>query len=52
MVMTPRPGRIAQLAAIDLPKPRDLATMGSSAFAAQCNDIRLAFSDRAGATEF
>src|SRR5437868_14585964 len=47
LVMTERPGRIAALAAIDLPKPRTLATMGSAAFAAQCNDIRLAFSRKA-----
>jgi NitT/TauT family transport system ATP-binding protein len=52
MVMTARPGRVAQMAEVDLPKPRTLATMGSPGFAAQCNDIRLAFSDRAGATEF
>ena len=37
---------------IDLPKPRTLATMGSAGFAAQCNDIRLAFSGRAEAAEF
>ena len=52
MVMTARPGRVAMMAAIDLPKPRTLATMGSPAFAAQCNDIRLAFSGRAAAAEF
>jgi NitT/TauT family transport system ATP-binding protein len=52
LVMTPRPGRVAMLGEIDLPKPRTLATMGSAAFAAQCNDIRLAFSGPAGAAEF
>jgi NitT/TauT family transport system ATP-binding protein len=52
MVMTPRPGRISQMAEIDLPKPRTLATMGSASFASQCNDIRLAFSGRAGGAEF
>jgi NitT/TauT family transport system ATP-binding protein len=52
MVMTPRPGRVARIAEIDLPKPRTLATMGSPLFAAQCNDIRLAFSGRAGGAEF
>jgi len=52
LVMTPRPGRVAMLAEIDLPKPRTLATMGSAGFAAQCNEIRLAFSGRAGAAEF
>ena len=52
MVMTPRPGRVAMLAEIDLPKPRTLATMGSAGFAARCNDIRLAFSGRVGGAEF
>src|SRR5205823_199533 len=52
MVMTPRPGRVARIADIDLPKPRTLATMGSAGFAAQSNDIRLAFSGRAGGAEF
>jgi NitT/TauT family transport system ATP-binding protein len=52
MVMTPRPGRIAQIAEIDLPEPRDLATMGSAGFAARCNEIRLAFSGRPAAAEF
>jgi NitT/TauT family transport system ATP-binding protein len=52
LVMTPRPGRVAMLAEIDLPKPRTLATMGSADFAAQCNDIRLGLSGRAGAAEF
>ncbi len=52
MVMTPRPGRVARIAEIELPKPRTLATMGSASFAAQCNDIRLAFAGRAGAAEF
>ncbi|HJU17155.1 MAG TPA: ABC transporter ATP-binding protein [Stellaceae bacterium] len=52
MVMTKRPGRIARIAAIDLPKPRTLATMGSALFAAQCNDIRLAFSGRSEGAEF
>ncbi len=52
LVMTPRPGRIARIAEIDLPKPRTLETMGSALFAAQCNDIRLAFSGRAQGAEF
>ena len=52
LVMTPRPGRVAQIAEIGLPTPRTLATMGIAGFAAQCNDIRLAFSGRAGAAEF
>jgi NitT/TauT family transport system ATP-binding protein len=52
MVMTARPGRVALMAQIDLPKPRTLATMGSAGFAVQCNDIRLAFSRRIGGAEF
>jgi NitT/TauT family transport system ATP-binding protein len=52
MVMTARPGRIAAMHDIDLPKPRTLATMGSASFAAQCNEIRLAFLGRAEAAEF
>jgi NitT/TauT family transport system ATP-binding protein len=52
MVITARPGRVAMLADIELPKPRTLATMGSAGFAAQSNEIRLAFSGRAGAAEF
>jgi NitT/TauT family transport system ATP-binding protein len=52
MVMTARPGRIAAMHDVDLSKPRTLATMGSPGFAAQCNEIRLAFSGRAAAAEF
>lgn len=52
MVMTARPGRIARIAEIDLPKPRTLATLGSAEFAAQCNEIRLAFSGRAAGAGF
>ena len=52
LVMTPRPGRVARIAEIALPGLRTLATMGSAGFAAQCNDIRLAFSGGAGTAEF
>ena len=52
LVMTPRPGKVALIAKVELPKPRTLATMGSAGFAAQSNEIRLAFSGKADGPEF
>ncbi|HYZ42998.1 MAG TPA: ABC transporter ATP-binding protein, partial [Stellaceae bacterium] len=52
MVMTPRPGKVALIAEIDLPKPRTLTTMGSAGFAAQSNEIRLALSGGGQSAEF
>jgi NitT/TauT family transport system ATP-binding protein len=52
MVMTPRPGKVALIAEIELPKPRTLTTMGSAGFAAQSNEIRLALSGRGQSAEF
>jgi NitT/TauT family transport system ATP-binding protein len=52
MVMTPRPGKVALITEIDLPKPRTLATMGSAGFAAQSNEIRLALSGKGHGAEF
>jgi len=48
VIMTPRPGRIAEEVAIDLPYPRDEALRTSQAYAEQCRDVslRLARSSR------
>ncbi|WP_205820956.1 ABC transporter ATP-binding protein [Methylobacterium nonmethylotrophicum] len=40
LVMTPQPGRIARVVAIDLARPRTLSMMGSAAFAAHAGLIR------------
>ena len=40
VVMTARPGRIERTIAIDLPRPRTLATMAEARFAALCGEIR------------
>ncbi|MGE0339687.1 MAG: ABC transporter ATP-binding protein [Xanthobacteraceae bacterium] len=52
LVMTPRPGRIAEVAEIDLPKPRTLASMGDPRFAKLSSDIRAIFSDPSAAVHF
>jgi NitT/TauT family transport system ATP-binding protein len=43
VVMTPRPGRIADVVDVDLPKPRTLASMGAAHFASLSSDIRALF---------
>jgi NitT/TauT family transport system ATP-binding protein len=40
LVMTPRPGRIADELAIDLPRPRGLEVMNTPAFGAYVRRIR------------
>ncbi len=52
LVMTPRPGRIAEIAHIDLPKPRTLASMGDPRFAALCSEIRTVFSGPSASAHF
>ncbi len=52
LVMTPRPGRIAEIAHVDLPKPRTLASMGEPRFAKLCNEIRTVFSGPSAAAHF
>lgn len=52
LVMTPRPGRIAEIAQIDLPKPRTLASMGDARFATLCSEIRSVFSGPSAAAHF
>ena len=42
-VMSPRPGRLLQLMDVDLPRPRDIATMASPRFAELCNELRAIF---------
>jgi NitT/TauT family transport system ATP-binding protein len=44
LVMTPRPGRIAEVAQVDLPKPRTQQSMGMARFASLCSEIRTVFS--------
>ncbi|MCC7107501.1 MAG: ABC transporter ATP-binding protein [Chloroflexi bacterium] len=43
IVMTPRPGRIAEIIEVNLPRPRDLDVMGSAEFGAMVNHIRHLF---------
>lgn len=43
VVMTPRPGRIEKIIAIDLPRPRDKAVVTSRRFAAYCDEITECF---------
>lgn len=52
LVMTPRPGRIAEIANIDLPKPRTLASMGDARFAKLCSEIRTVFSGPSAGAHF
>ncbi len=48
LVMTPRPGRIAEAIDIAAPYPRDSAFRGSPAYAALCGDVSLALGRAAG----
>ncbi len=41
LVMSPRPGRILEEVAVDLPRPRDLGTMTTAAFGAIVREIRV-----------
>ena len=43
VVMTPRPGRIEKVIAIELPRPRDKAVVASARFAAYCEEITECF---------
>jgi NitT/TauT family transport system ATP-binding protein len=43
VVMSPRPGRVVQTLEIDLPRPRNIETMGSPRFAALTNELRQVF---------
>jgi NitT/TauT family transport system ATP-binding protein len=43
VVMTPRPGRIERIIAIDLPRPRDKAIVTSERFTAYCDEITECF---------
>jgi NitT/TauT family transport system ATP-binding protein len=49
LVMTPRPGRIAEVVTVDLPRPRNLDLMGTPAFGVHTRRIRSHFSASAGA---
>jgi NitT/TauT family transport system ATP-binding protein len=40
VVMAPRPGRIAEIVANPLPRPRDIAVMGTAEFAALEGHLR------------
>jgi NitT/TauT family transport system ATP-binding protein len=43
VVMTPRPGRIEKIIAVDLPRPRDKAVIASRRFAQYCEEITECF---------
>ncbi len=48
LVMTPRPGRIAEIVAVDLPRPRSLDVMSTPDFGAAVKRIRAHFNARGG----
>jgi NitT/TauT family transport system ATP-binding protein len=48
LVMTPRPGRIAEEIVVDLPRPRALDLMGTAAFGVHTRRIRGFFNSMAG----
>jgi len=48
LVMTPRPGRIAEILAVDLPRPRSLDIMSTPVFGAAVKRIRAHFSAQGG----
>src|SRR5690349_21249601 len=48
LVMTPRPGRIAETVAIDIPRPRPLEVMNTAAFGSFVGRIRRHFSAQGG----
>jgi NitT/TauT family transport system ATP-binding protein len=43
VVMSPRPGRIAEIVRVDIDRPRDLKTMGTPRFGELCDHIRTIF---------
>jgi NitT/TauT family transport system ATP-binding protein len=45
VVLSARPGRVVRDLEVDLPRPRDLATMAEPRFAALCNELRTLFQD-------
>jgi NitT/TauT family transport system ATP-binding protein len=47
LVMTPRPGRIAETVAVDMPRPRSLEVMNTAAFGSFVARIRRHFSAQA-----
>jgi NitT/TauT family transport system ATP-binding protein len=48
LVMTPRPGRIAETVAVDMPRPRSLEVMNTAAFGSFVGRIRRHFSAQGG----
>ncbi|HJT07107.1 MAG TPA: ABC transporter ATP-binding protein [Stellaceae bacterium] len=48
LVMTPRPGRIAETVAVDIPRPRSLEVMNTAAFGSFVGRIRRHFSAQGG----
>ncbi|MBD9375423.1 ABC transporter ATP-binding protein [Rhizobium sp. ARZ01] len=46
VVMSPRPGRIAEIIDVDLPRPRDLAMINSDAFGAYVKRVRAHFGSK------
>jgi NitT/TauT family transport system ATP-binding protein len=48
LVMTPRPGRIAEIVAVDLPRPRSLDVMNTPEFGGLVKRIRAHFSAQGG----
>lgn len=45
VVLSARPGRTIRDVAVDLPRPRTLATMGEPRFTALCNELRALFTE-------
>jgi NitT/TauT family transport system ATP-binding protein len=43
VVMSPRPGRIAEIIDVDIDRPRNLKTMGTPRFGQLCDSIRALF---------
>jgi len=48
LVMTPRPGRIAETVAVDMPRPRSLEVMNTAEFGSFVARIRRHFSAQNG----
>jgi NitT/TauT family transport system ATP-binding protein len=52
VVMSPRPGRIADILPVDVQRPRNLKTLGSPTFGALCDQVRSLFGSSLISAEF
>jgi NitT/TauT family transport system ATP-binding protein len=48
VVMSPRPGRIAEILPVPIPRPRDLRTMATAEFGGLCDHVRSQFGAASG----